>query len=112
MSTPLAHWLRDNRDSLLTRWLTLLDQHVLVGTANGSLGLESSDQIGHPDERSVLLRSIFDGLVGAAAGDYAPLDECLRLLRALRKHPGEDELPQQLALTFQLRRTAWELIFK
>jgi len=112
MSTPLAHWLRDNRDLLLTRWFTLLDQRVPVGAANGMVAHESSDQIEHPDERNVLLGSIYDGLVSAAAGDYAPLDECLRLLRALRRHPGEDELPQQLALTFQLRRAAWELIFK
>jgi PAS domain S-box-containing protein len=112
MSTPLAHWLRDNRDLLLIRWLTLLDQPVFAGTGNGAVAHESSDQTGHPDERNVLLSSIYDGLVSAAAGDYAPLDECLRLLRALRRHPGEEELPQQLALTFQLRRAAWELIFK
>src|SRR5215211_614994 len=112
MSTPLAHWLRDNRDLLLTRWLTLLDQRVFVGAGNGAAAHESSDASEHPDERKVLLSSIYDGLVGAAAGDYAPLDECVRLLRALRRHPGEDELPQQLALTFQLRRAAWELIFK
>src|SRR6266511_3785889 len=110
MSTPLAHWLRDNRDLLLTRWLTLLDQRVFAG--NGAVAHNSGDQIAHPDERNVLLRSIYDGLVSAAAGDYMPLDECLRLLRALRTHPGEDELPQQLALTFQLRRAAWEMIFK
>src|SRR6266508_4553360 len=110
MSTPLAHWLRDNRDLLLTRWLTLLDQRVFAG--NGAVAHNSGDQIAHLDERNVLLRSIYDGLVSAAAGDYMPLDECLRLLRALRTHPGEDELPQQLALTFQLRRAAWEMIFK
>src|SRR6185503_4938567 len=48
----------------------------------------------------------------AARGDNAALDECLGLLRAFRTRPGEDELPQQLALPFQLRRVAWDAILK
>ena len=111
MSTPLAHWLRDNRDLLLTRWYALLDQRVFAGHTDESATPGASEPVAHPDERGVLLASIYDGLISAAAGDYAPLDECLRLLRALRQHPGEDELPQQLALTFQLRRVAREIIF-
>jgi signal transduction histidine kinase len=111
MTTLLAGWLSENRERLLPRWRALLDQRVFAANGSAAHGPASADPIAHPDERAVLLASIYDGLIGAAGGDFAPLDECLRLLRALRTHPGEDELPQQLAVTFQLRRAAWELLF-
>src|SRR5207244_4318161 len=70
----------------------------------------SAEPAAHPDERQVLLASIYEGLISAADGDRAPLDECLRLLRAFRTLRGEDELPQQLALGFKLRRVAWDVL--
>jgi signal transduction histidine kinase len=118
MSTPLARWLADNRETLLPRWIALLDDaqqpaHSNGSRDNGANGDSDHDlQVTHPNERQVLLSSIYDGLITAANENYAPLNECLRLLRALRTHPGEDELPQQLSMAFQLRRAAWDLLFK
>ncbi len=59
----------------------------------------------------MLLTSIYEGLICAASGDRGPLDDCLRLLRALRTRPGEDELVQQLGLAYKLRRVAWDMLF-
>jgi signal transduction histidine kinase len=109
MSRLLAHWLIEHRDDLLPRWVAALAP--TLAAPHGIADAEQGEAVSHhPDERHVLIRSIYDGLVSAAGGDYAPLDECLRLLRALRTTPGEDELPQQLALISQLRRTALDLI--
>jgi hypothetical protein len=113
MNTSLARWLTDNRDALLPRWMAFLHAHTPAITGNGASAngvAEVDHQIAHPDEQSVLLASIYDGLISAADANYEPLNECLRLLRALRTHPGEDELPRQLALAFHLRRAAWELL--
>jgi len=117
MNTSLAHWLTDNRDTLLLRWMALLHDYTRAASPNGNGAVANGaadldDQIVHPDEQSVLLDSIYDGLICAADQNYEPLNECLRLLRALRLHPGEDELPQQLALISYLRRTAWALLFE
>ena len=118
MSTSLAHWLADNRATLLPRWITSLEALPSVAISNGN-GVDERGsaetppdvQIAHPGERRVLLTSIYDGLISAAGGDSGPLDECLRFLRALRTQPSEDELPQQFSMAFQLRRVAWDLIF-
>src|SRR5262249_39763370 len=72
----------------------------------------SAEVVAHPDEHRVLLASIYEGLISAATGDRHPLDECLGLLRAFRTRPGEDELSEQLALAFKLRRVAWETLFR
>ncbi|HWQ13075.1 MAG TPA: GAF domain-containing protein [Roseiflexaceae bacterium] len=110
MSTLLARWLTEHRDLLLPRWIAALERTLYHVPHNGIEDADGPAIVAHPDERRVLLTSMYEGLISAAAGDYAPLDECLRLLRALRTTPGEDELPQQLALIFQLRRTAMDLI--
>src|SRR6476660_5881954 len=117
MNTSLARWLTDNRDTLLLRWMALLHsyRHATNPNGNGAVANDVADldhQIMHPDEQSILLDSIYDGLICAADQNYEPLNKCLRLLRALRMHPGEDELPQQLALVSHLRRTAWALLFE
>jgi signal transduction histidine kinase len=113
MSNLLARWLTDNRSTLLPRWLAFTEDYACAPSGNGHAGtLPDSDVVVHPAERVILLTSIYDGLIGAAEQDYGPLDECLRLLRAFRSHHGEDDLPQQLALTSQLRRAAWEQIFE
>ena len=117
MNTSLAHWLTENRDTLLLRWKTLQYEHTHATNpnGNGAVAHSSADpdhQIAHPDEQNILLDSLYDGLICAAEQNYDPLKECLRLVRALRMRPGEDELPQQLALVFYLRRTAWELLFE
>src|SRR5512134_3462456 len=105
MNTSLARWLTDNRDTLLPRWTAFLHAHAPAANDNGNgvsaNGVAELDhQVAHPDEQIVLLASIYDGLISAADANYEPLNECLRLLRALRTHPGEDELPRQLALAF------------
>jgi signal transduction histidine kinase len=114
MSNLLARWLTDHRSTLLPRWLAFTENYAYSGTGNGHTAatLPDSDVVVHPAERVVLLTSIYDGLIAAADQDYAPLDECLRLLRAFRSHHGEDDLPQQLALASQLRRAAWEQLFE
>jgi signal transduction histidine kinase len=118
MSISLAGWLTDNRETLLPRWIALIgDSHpangngVAAGHPAGD-GAAPTDVVAHPDEHRVLLASIYEGLISAATGDHGPLDECLRLLRAFRTRPGEDELPEQLALAFTLRRVAWEALFR
>ena len=125
MSTSLARWLIDNREALLPRWIASLAETPHAPNGDGTAGWGEkpeeqanasaspagiASQVAHPDERRVLLTSIYDGLISAANGDPAALNECLRFLRALRTQPGEDELPRQLAMTFQLRRLAWDLI--
>jgi signal transduction histidine kinase/GAF domain-containing protein len=113
MNTLLARWLNDQRDTLLPRWQALVEERSYAGNGNGQVPKDSSDVavIPHPAERAVLLTSIYEGLVRAADGEYAQLDECLGLLRAFRTHQGEDELPQQLALVAHLRRLAWGVLF-
>jgi signal transduction histidine kinase len=115
MNTMLARWLTDNRDTLLLRWMALLHDytHAASPNGNGTAARDTADlehQIANPNEQNILLDSIYDGLISAADQNFEPLNECLRLLRALRKHPGEDELPQQLALISHLRRAAWALL--
>jgi signal transduction histidine kinase len=118
MSISLAGWLTDNRETLLPRWIALIEDAHAPANGNGyAAGHLNGDEntpdevVAHPDEHRVLLASIYEGLIGAARGDRAQLDECLRLLRAFRTRPGEDELPVQLALAFTLRRVAWEALF-
>ena len=111
MNITLARWLTDNRDTLLLRWMALLHDYTHAANPNGNgavahASADLDDQIAHPDEQSILLDSLYDGLICAADQNFEPLNECLGLLRALRMHPGEDELPQQLALVSYLRRAA------
>lgn len=119
MSISLAGWLAANRDTLLPRWIAQREETPQFANGNGVDGARPdgaepipAPQVAHPDERRVLLTSIYQGLISAAGGDYGLLDECLRLLRAFRTNPGEDELPAHLALVFALRRIAWDLIFE
>ena len=117
MNTSLARWLTENRDTLLLRWKALQHEHIHAANPNGNGAVANSTadldhQIVHPDEQNILLDSIYDGLICAAEQNYDPLNECLRLVRALRMRPGEDELPQQLALVSYLRRAAWALLFE
>jgi signal transduction histidine kinase len=119
MKSSLAGWLTDNRDTLLPRWIALLEEAPHAANGNGLAAASqstaatgaASESVAHPGEQQVLLTSIYEGLISAASGDRGPLDDCLRLLRALRTHPGEDELPQQLVLAYKLRRVAWEVLF-
>src|SRR5262245_58680740 len=118
MTTSLAGWLTDNREQLLPRWVALIE-HSHFANGNGFAAGHpapdadaSQDLVTHPDEHRVLLASIYEGLISAANGDHGPLDECLRLLRALRTRPGEDELAEQLSLAFTLRRVAWDALFR
>src|SRR5262245_45821635 len=119
MSISLAGWLTDNRETLLPRWTALIEDAHTPANGNGVVASQMAheddmpvDVVAHPDEHRVLLASIYEGLISAARGDRAPLDECLRLLRAFRTRPGEDELSEQLALAFTLRRVVWETLFR
>jgi signal transduction histidine kinase len=117
MKSSLAGWLTDNRDILLPRWVALLTESSYATNGNGTEAANNggagaaAESVAHPGEQQVLLTSIYEGLISAAGGDRGPLDDCLRLLRALRTHPGEDELAQQLALAYKLRRVAWDVLF-
>lgn len=98
--SDLARWLDHNRTAVLPHWLALV-----AGVPAGANGNGATI---HPDERTVLLSSIYESLIPAAAGETAQLDECLRLARALRATPGEDGLAAQIGSTFALRRAARE----
>jgi len=119
MKSSLAGWLTENQDILLPRWISLLGERVAADHANGTEhSLHDASGSGavveamvHPGEQQVLLTSIYSGLISAASGDRGPLDECLRLLRALRTRPGEDELVQQLSLIHMFRQVAWDFLF-
>jgi signal transduction histidine kinase len=118
MNISLAGWLADHRQTLLPRWIALIEAAHPVANGNGFVAghmadvAATNDIVAHPDEHRVMLASIYEGLISAATGDRGPLDECLRLLRAFRTRPGEDELPEQLGLAFMLRRVAWDVLFR
>src|SRR6476620_8099306 len=109
MKSSLAGWLADNRDTLLPRWIALLEESPYATNGNGlsagghsaNAAGDTSDSVAHPGESQVLLTSIYEGLIIAASGDHGPLDDCLRLLRALRTRSDEDELSQQLVLAYK-----------
>jgi signal transduction histidine kinase len=111
MSTLLARWLAEHRELLLPRLLAALERRLAPAVSAG-YAPEQPDEplVAHPDEQALVLASLYDGLIDAAGGDYQKLDECLRMLRALRTSPGEDELPHQLALLSQLRRATLAMI--
>jgi signal transduction histidine kinase len=115
MTTLLAHWLRNNRADLLPQWMTLLEQIPAAVASNGWNDGSSAYDIGaeapilaHPDEPRLLLEAIYDGLTDAADGNFDPLHESLRLLRAFRTRHGEEELPRHLELISSLRRMVWD----
>jgi PAS domain S-box-containing protein len=103
MKTSLARWLDANRAVLLPKWIAHFEAGLHARNGNGTLV--------HPDEGLVLLSSLYSAMVSAADGDFQPLDECLRFLRALRTTQGEDELSVRIETTFYLRQSAWEQIF-
>ncbi|NWG21200.1 MAG: GAF domain-containing protein [Chloroflexi bacterium] len=106
MPTQLTQWLNANRTVLLPRWIAAGDEVFTARNGAGPGGEQGAEVIVHPDERRVLLTSIYDGLIAASEGDGAPLDECLSMLRALRSSAGDDDLPHYLALLYRLRRLA------
>lgn len=109
MPTQLTHWLSANRDVLLPRWIDA--GHALFADLHHEHAEESARVVvTHPDERRVILTSMYDGLLAATEGNDAPLDECLGMLRALRGNDGEDELPRQIALLYQLRHIALNIL--
>lgn len=100
-----AHWLDQHRSTLLPRWIARLEPVAISQHTNGN------GTAAPAAERELLIQSIYDGLVQAAAGESAKLDECLRLLPALRASEHEDELRERLELTFQLRHVVWDELF-
>jgi signal transduction histidine kinase len=111
-TTPihLIHWLSANRTHLLPRWIAAGDdlfapERTLSSGNGGSVPV-------HPDERKIVLTTLYDGLIAAAGGDEKPLDECLSTLRALRSSIGEDDLPRQIMLFQRLRSMARHDLFQ
>lgn len=109
MTIAFATWLEHHRPVLLAHWAEALAPLVPAAYAGNGGGSDYSGAA-HPDERAVLLASLFEGLVGATRGDQRLLDEYVCLARALRTNDGEDELQEQLALLFGFRQVAWQIL--
>jgi signal transduction histidine kinase len=111
-TTPihLTHWLSANRTHLLPRWIAAGDD-LFAPERTLSSGNGESVPV-HPDERKIVLTTLYDGLIAAAGGDEKPLDECLSTLRALRSSIGEDDLPRQIMLFQRLRSMARHDLFQ
>jgi signal transduction histidine kinase len=111
-TTPihLTHWLSANRTHLLPRWIAA-GNDLFAPERTLSSGNGESVPV-HPDERKIVLTTLYDGLIAAAGGDEKPLDECLSTLRALRSSIGEDDLPRQIMLFQRLRSMARHDLFQ
>ncbi len=111
-TTPihLTHWLSANRTHLLPRWIAAGDDLFATERtlSSGNGGIVPV----HPDERKIVLTTLYDSLIAAAGGDEKPLDECLSTLRALRSSIGEDDLPRQIMLFQRLRSMARHDLFQ
>lgn len=107
MNIPLRHWLIEHREVILPHWQMLAEaQSLRLAPAHGYAPEPPAEAAG---ERTVLLGSLYDGLIGAAGGDDTLLNECLRHLHALRSQPGEHEFTQNLSLPLQLRHAVRDL---
>jgi len=111
-TTPihLTHWLSANRTHLLPRWIAAGDD--LFASEHATTSGNGETVPVHPDERKIVLTTIYDSLIAAAGGDEKPLDECLSALRALRSSIGEDDLPRQIMLFQRLRSMARHDLFQ
>jgi signal transduction histidine kinase len=111
-TTPihLTHWLSANRTHLLPRWIAAGDD--LFASEHATTSGNGETVPVHPDERKIVLTTIYDSLIAAAGGDEKPLDECLSALRALRSSIGEDDLPRQIMLFQRLRSMARHDLFR
>ncbi len=111
-TTPihLTHWLSANRAHLLPRWIAAGDD-LFAPERTSTSGNGESVPV-HPDERKIVLTTLYDGLIAAAGGDEKPLDECLSTLRALRSSIGEDDLRRQIILFQRLRSMARRSLFQ
>lgn len=107
----LAHWLSHHRVTLLPRWIERLNAVAVPAFAEAHFPAAANGVAAHPNERDLLMASIYDGMITAAEGNFGPLDECLRLLRALRTSDSEDELCDRLDMTFHLRRVILDELF-
>ncbi|MBC8163415.1 MAG: hypothetical protein H7Z42_19580, partial [Roseiflexaceae bacterium] len=109
----LAQWLTQHRARLLPEWtarLQLAISQPQAGLHNGH-GDTNGVVVAAPEERDLLMVSLYDGIILAAEGDAAPLDQCLRLMHALRTSDRDEELGERLQLAFQLRRVVWDGLF-
>ncbi len=111
-TTPihLTHWLSANRAHLLPRWIAAGDD-LFAPERTSTSGNGESVPV-HPDERKIVLTTLYDGLIAAAGGDEKPIDECLSTLRALRSSIGEDDLRRQIILFQRLRSMARRSLFQ
>ena len=110
MNTPLRHWLIEHREPLLAHWQLLIEQQAGALVAHHQPTPALNGSASFPAERTILLASLYEGLVDAAGDDVAPLNDRLRHLHALRQQPGEADLPRYLSIMAQLRRAGWDLL--
>lgn len=102
MTSLLSRWLADQRDNILPQWIAVAES--ALHKRNGHATTASND------EQAVLLTSVYNGLIEAAHGDSRPLEQCLKLLRALRTEESEDTLVERIAQIFHLRRIADDVL--
>ncbi len=104
MTSLLAQWLTRHRTVLLPAWV-----QSRVSVVSGE-GTEDTIQ---PllAERSLLHERLYDSLIMAADGTTDDLENCLRMMRALRTTPTEDGVAEMTEELMHLRRTGWDIIF-
>lgn len=118
MSDLLANWFQEQRDTLFPRWLALAEQSltpikgapVLIGHNGHELAPDSKGSPAIDEEELLLLRAVYDGLILAARGDHAQLDESLSLLSALRRQSQARSLTYYTQLAVKLERAAQSLL--
>ncbi len=111
MHSDLAYWLTEQQSRLLPCWETSLHamaQHRTNG--NGYAVFATLDDSSSQTETStVILERIYDGLIRAARGECVELSACLYTISQLDGW-HKANLPDLLAVTFQLRRHAWDIL--
>ncbi len=101
MTSSLSQWLAKHRDAILPSWIAATEPALHTGAHGDTV---------QRDEQAVLFTSMYNGLIIAADGDQRPLEQCLKLLRALRTEESEDALADRVAQMFRLRRIAYDVL--
>lgn len=111
MHSDLAHWLTEQQPRLLPAWEAALHAMAKLRTnANGYAGSGATfDGLPGDETRTQTLGQIYEGLVRAARGEFIELSA---RLYAISQIEGWHEvgLPDLLAVLFQFRQQAWELL--
>ncbi len=116
MSVNLDRWLIEHRDMLLPRWVSSFHGDSPVNGdeptdyAANTTTEQSFPLLADEEDISDLFARIYEGLVLAARGDMATLDDHLHTIIYANGHQ-QARLPDLLAMSFHFRRLAWD-IFK